>query len=71
MFRGFLKEVKDQNRDFECKSLCAGGGVLVKIHEIRLQFNKENLYPAVRVEVILRVKGLSEISIRVVMEVTE
>lgn len=47
MFRGFLKEVKDQNRDFECKSLCAGGGVLVKIREIRLQFNKENLYPAV------------------------
>lgn len=47
MFRGFLKEVKDQDRDFECKSSCAGGGVLVKISEIKLQFNKDNLYLAV------------------------
>lgn len=70
MFRGFLRKVKNQDRDFECKCLCAGGGVLVKILAIKLQVNKENLHCAVWIEVILRVRGLSEISIRIVMEVT-
>ena len=47
VFRGFLKKVKNEDRDFECMCLCAGGGELVKIHEIKMQFNKENLYPGV------------------------
>lgn len=36
VFRGFLKKAENEDWDFKCTCLYAGGGALVKIHKITM-----------------------------------